>query len=82
MNDLQIIVTISVLCVNLGMVFPKFKLLAFSNRIMALISLVGVAGSVFTVSFVNSFGLYALIYGVFFGAFIGYGYVAPLKNCI
>jgi hypothetical protein len=54
----------------------------FSNRMMVLISLLGVSSSVFLVSFVSSFGMYALIYGVSFGLFIGYGYVAPLKNCI
>ena len=50
-NDLQIIVTISVLCVNLGMIFPKFPIFTFSNRVSCLISMIGVALSVFTISF-------------------------------
>ncbi len=80
-NDLQIIVTISVLSVNVGMVFPRLPALTFSNRITCLISMIGVAVSVFTISFSHSFALYVLIYGIFFGCFIGFGYMAPLKNC-
>jgi hypothetical protein len=80
-NDLQIIVTISVLCVNAGMVLPRLPALTFSNRVTSLISMVGVAVSVFTISFSHSFSLYVLIYGVIFGVFIGFGYMAPLKNC-
>ncbi len=50
-NDLQIIVTISVLCVNVGMIFPKYPIFTFSNRVSCLISMIGVALSVFTISF-------------------------------
>jgi hypothetical protein len=80
-NDLQIIVTISVLCVNAGMILPRFKALTFSHRLTCLISIIGVALSVFVISFSNAFFLYILIYGIAFGVSIGYGYVAPLKNC-
>lgn len=74
--------SISVLSVSLGMVFPKFKLLQFNNRTTSLISMFGVVGSVFSVSFTNSFYVYIAIYGVVFGVSIGYGYVAPIKNCV
>ncbi len=63
------------------MIFPKLKALTFSHQITCLICIIGVALSVFTISFSESFFLYILIYGIAFGISIGFGYVAPLKNC-
>ena len=63
------------------MLFPKLKMFTFNNRITCMISIIGVALSVFVISFSQSFFLYILIYGICFGVAIGFGYVAPLKNC-
>lgn len=32
-------------------------------------------------SLVDQFAYYIVIYGLIYGLFIGYGYMAPLKNC-
>jgi len=57
------------------------KMLTFSHRITSMISIIGIALSVFTISFSKAFFIYIMIYGVAFGVSIGFGYVAPLKNC-
>jgi hypothetical protein len=80
-SSLSIIMTIAIICTNLGIFLSQFKIVSFSNRITALISGLGIALSVFLLSFAKSVPVYILLYGVMFGVCIGYGYMAPLKNC-
>jgi hypothetical protein len=66
---------------NVGMFFSNFKIITFSHRTVSLVCVLGIALSTFVLSFCKHFTLFILIYGVIFGLFIGYGYLAPLKNC-
>jgi hypothetical protein len=72
---------ISILILNVGMPLCNIKLLQFSNRITTLISIIGVCLSILAVSLGDSFWWYLVIYGIVFGLFIGFGYLAPIKNC-
>ena len=71
----------SVIFTNVGIYCNNFKILTFGNRITALITVIGISLSVLSVSFIDNFIGYIIIYGIIFGFFIGYGYMAPLKNC-
>jgi len=70
----------SVIFTSVGIYIHNFKIITFSNKITALITVTGISLSVLSVSFISSFIGYVLIYGILFGLFIGYGYMAPLKN--
>jgi hypothetical protein len=72
---------ISIIVLNFGMPLCNIKQLLFSNRITTLISIIGVCLSVFTISFCDQFWQYLVMYGIVFGLFIGFGYLAPIKNC-
>lgn len=63
------------------MLLPKINKLKFSNFLTSIISIIGISSSVFVISFSKSFALFFLFYGIVFGLFIGFGYVAPVKNC-
>ena len=62
------------------MFISNFKVLTFSNRIGSLVSVVGISLCTLAMSFSDIFELDIIIYGVLYGFFIGYGYMAPLKN--
>lgn len=72
---------ISILVLNVGMPLCNIRQLQFSNRVTTLLSILGVCLSIFVISFCDQFWHYLLIYGIFFGLFIGFGYLAPIKNC-
>lgn len=72
---------ISIFVLNVGMPLCNLKQLQFSNRITTLISILGVCLSILAVSFGDSYAAYLIIYGILFGLFIGFGYLAPIKNC-
>jgi hypothetical protein len=72
---------ISIFILNVGMPLCNVRQLQFSNRITTLISIVGVCGSIFLISFGDQFWHYLVVYGIVFGMFIGFGYLAPVKNC-
>lgn len=72
---------ISIFVLNVGMPLCNLKQLQFSNRITTLISILGVCLSILVISFGDSYAAYLIIYGIFFGLFIGFGYLAPIKNC-
>lgn len=72
---------ISIIVLNFGMPLCNVRQLQFSNRMTTFISILGVCGSIFLISFCDAFWQYFLIYGIVFGMFIGFGYLAPIKNC-
>jgi hypothetical protein len=78
---MALLLPISIIVLNVGMPLCNIRQLQFSNRITTLISIVGVCLSVFFISFGQAFWVYVLLYGIFFGVFIGFGYLAPIKNC-
>lgn len=80
-SDLSIILTLAVVFTNTGIFASNFKALSFANRTTSLISTFGISGAMLLLSFSQSFALYILLYGVLYGFSIGYGYMAPLKNC-
>jgi hypothetical protein len=80
-SDLSIIITIAVIATNLGILLSNFKALTFSNRVTSLIATLGISLSMVLLSLVDHFAYYIVIYGLIYGLFIGYGYMAPLKNC-
>jgi hypothetical protein len=63
------------------MLLPKINKLKFSNFITSIISIVGISLSVLVISFSKNFPMFFIFYGMVFGLFIGFGYVAPVKNC-
>ena len=65
---------------NVGMFFSNFQVLTFPNRITSLITVLGIGIATLVMSFCNNFALYIVLYGFTYGFFIGYGYLAPLKN--
>lgn len=81
MNDLSIISTFALISCNLGIFLANFKLLSFSNRMTEFICISGISLTTFALSYCDKLIYYVLLYGVVFGFFIGYGYMAPLKNC-
>jgi hypothetical protein len=80
-NSMALLLPISIIVLNFGMPINSIPRLQFSNRITTLISILGICLAVFLISFGNAFWQYLLLYGIVFGIFIGYGYLAPIKNC-
>ena len=80
-SKLSIVLTVSMVTTNLGIFLSSLKALKFSYRIMAFISMVGISGSTYALSYADSLSEYILYYGVLFGLFIGYGYLAGVRNC-
>ena len=87
-NSMALLLPISILVLNLGnlhnilgMPLINIKAIQFNHRITSAIAVLGVCLSIFAVSFGNRFAYYIVCYGIFFGVFIGYGYMAPIKNC-
>jgi hypothetical protein len=66
---------------NTGIFLSSVKVLKFNYKIMSLISISGIAASMFILSFLNQYEYFVALYGIAFGLFIGYGYLAPIKNC-
>lgn len=73
--------TVNLIVVNLGMPICNIPQLQFTNRKTTFMSIVGVSVTVFLLAFGDTFWEYMLLYGVMFGLFIGFGYLAPMKNC-
>lgn len=65
---------------NVGMFFSNFKVFTFSNRLVSLATVLGIALSTLILSFCKTFSLFIVLYGFAYGFFIGYGYLSPLKN--
>ncbi len=80
-NGMAVLLTVSIFVLNIGMPIINLKFLQFSNKITALISICGVCASIFCLSFLDQFIYYIIFYGFTFGLFIGFGYLAPIKNC-
>lgn len=80
-SDLSIILTIAVVFTNVGIFASNFKIITFSNRLTSLFSVLGISLAMLILSFAEHFAFYVIIYGCLYGFFIGYGYMAPLKNC-
>lgn len=78
---LSIILVISIITTNIGIFLSGLKKLRFNYRLMALISIIGVSGSTYALSYMETLLQYLLIYGVLFGLFLGYGYLVPVRNC-
>ena len=78
---LSIILVISIITTNIGIFLSGLKKLRFNYRLMALISIIGVSGSTYALSYMESLYSYLLLYGVMFGLFLGYGYLVPVRNC-
>jgi hypothetical protein len=66
---------------NVGIFASNFKLITFSNRVTSIIAVSGISVAMLILSFCDHFAYYVVIYGCLYGFFIGYGYMAPLKNC-
>ena len=80
-NQMALLLPISIVVLNVGMPICNVKQLQFSNRITTLISIVGICAAVLIMSFGSQFWHFLILYGIVFGLFIGYGYLAPIKNC-
>jgi hypothetical protein len=80
-SDLSIILTLAIIFTNVGIFFSNFKFVTFSNRVTSLIASMGISLSMVALSFSTEFQYYVLLYGPVYGFFIGYGYMAPIKNC-
>ncbi len=78
---LSIILVISIITTNIGIFLSGLKKLRFNYRLMALISIIGVSGSTYALSYMETLYSYLLLYGVLFGLFLGYGYLVPVRNC-
>jgi Flp pilus assembly protein protease CpaA len=78
---MAILLPISIIVLNVGMPISNIKQLRFSNRVTTLISIIGICLAVMGMSFGNQFWHFLVLYGIVFGIFIGYGYMAPIKNC-
>ena len=73
---------VSIVVLTFGMPVSNIKKLQFSNRITILISVVCISLFVFLLSFADEFWLYLLIHAFGFNMSIGFGYMAPIKNCV
>lgn len=80
-SSMAILLPVSMVILNIGMPISNLKVFVFDHRITALITVCGISMTIFFLSFCNRFIFYILIYGFLFGLFIGYGYLAPIKNC-
>ena len=80
-SDLAIIPSASLCAINLGIFLANLPILRFSNRVTCLISAFGVGACSLVVSFLDQFIYYVLIFGVLSGIFVGFAYMAPIKNC-
>ena len=78
---MALVLPIAVVVQNLGMPLSNIPQLQFSNRIITLSSVVAVSVAIFTLSYSNQFWQVAMLYALVFCLFIGYGYLAPIKNC-
>lgn len=78
---LSIVLTLSIITTNAGIFLSSLKKLKFNYRLMALISICGISGSTYSLSYMNSLYTYIFFYGICFGMFIGYGYLASVRNC-
>jgi hypothetical protein len=78
---MAILLPISIIILNIGMPLNNIPQLQFSNKINTLISVIGICLSVGVMSLANQLWQVMLFYGIFYGLFIGYGYMAPIKNC-
>ncbi len=77
---LSIILVISIITTNIGIFLSGLKKLRFNYRLMALISIIGVSGSTYALSYMETLFSYLLLYGVLFGLFLGYGYLVPVSR--
>jgi hypothetical protein len=78
---MALLLPISFIVLNIGMPLNNIPQLKFSNRITSLVSLIGICLTFVVLSFGDTFLMYLFFYGIFFGMFIGFGYLAPIKNC-
>lgn len=80
-SDLSIILTLALIFTNVGIFACNFKWLAFSNRVTSLVTSLGISLSTLALSYCSELYQYVVLYGMVYGFFIGFGYMAPLKNC-
>lgn len=66
---------------NFGMFLSSLKIFKFNYRITAFIAILGISASTYTLSYVTNLSQYILLYGICFGTFIGFGYLAGVRNC-
>lgn len=66
---------------NAGIFIANVPLFSLSNKAISLVCVCGISASMVLLSLATKFAWYVLVYGVVFGLFIGYGYMAPIKNC-
>lgn len=78
--QMSITFTLAVIMLNFGMPLASYASRYLSNKIICLISVFCLSGVVLITSFVQSFALYIVFYGIFNGLSIGFGYIAPVKN--
>lgn len=78
---LSIILTLSIITTNIGIFLSSLKKLRFNYRIMVFISIAGVSGSTYALSYMTNLYSYIFFYGICFGLFLGYGYFIPIRNC-
>jgi len=71
----------SFISLNLGMWLSNVKKIKFSNKINTLIAVGGMALSFLILSFFSSYEMYFVWYTLY-SLSIGYGYLAPIKNCV
>ena len=80
-SELSIINTLAIVATNTGIFLSNFKAISFPHRWVSLICVLGISLCTLSISFCNQFYHFVLLYGIVYGLFIGYGYMAPLKNC-
>ena len=77
---LSVLFTTAIIMINVGMALSTSFLQRFSNQRVCVFSIVCVSLAVFVSSFMTTFAGFVVFYGVIYGASIGIGYLAPVKN--
>lgn len=78
--QMTIVFTAAIIMLNVGMPFGFIASKRLSDRLISFLSVMLLSAVVFISSFITTFFLFVLFYGLFNGFSIGFGYVAPLRN--
>lgn len=78
--QLSIVFTLAIIMINFGMPIGSYASQYLSNRVLSIISIISLSAVVFITSYLTTFIMFTLIYGILNGLSIGFGYMSPLKN--
>jgi OFA family oxalate/formate antiporter-like MFS transporter len=77
---LSLLFTLMVLTLNIGVAVERAVCKWLSNRVLCIIAVFGLCGSILLASIMTTFAGFLCFYGLLYGFFIGFGYFPPLKN--